>query len=44
MRMYLIPIAVLATALFVFVGLVQPPLAIKQASDTVEPAASSLQR
>jgi hypothetical protein len=34
MRTYLIPIAVLATALVAFVGLVQPPPVLKQASDT----------
>ena len=34
MRTYLIPIAVLATALVAFVGLVQPPLVLKQEIDT----------
>ena len=33
MGTYLIPIVVLATALVVFVGLVQPPRALKEASD-----------
>jgi hypothetical protein len=34
MRPYLIPIAVLAAALVVFVGLVQPPPVLKHTSDT----------
>jgi hypothetical protein len=33
MRTYLIPIAVLVTALVVFVGLVQPPPVLKEATD-----------
>ena len=33
MRTYLVAIAVVATALVVFVGLVQPPRALKEASD-----------
>jgi hypothetical protein len=34
MRAYLVAIAVLAAALLVFLGLVQPPLVLKEASDT----------
>jgi hypothetical protein len=33
MRTYLIPFAVAATALVVFLGLVQPPRVLKEASD-----------
>jgi hypothetical protein len=33
MRTYLIPIAVLVTALVVFFGLVEPPRVLKKASD-----------
>ena len=33
MRPYLVAIAVVATALVVFVGLVQPPRVLKEASD-----------
>ena len=34
MRTYLVAIAVLATALAVFLGLVQPPLVLQETSDT----------